>query len=213
MKKSGRYKTAHLVEDQYEPGSRGRVLRNKLGIKSIREMNRVEKDFQIKAIEKLTDMFVAGHRFKAWDICNIHKVWLGDIYEWAGKYRQVKMSKGDFSFAFPEQIPKLMTELENGPLHKYTPCNFKTREEVIKALAIVHAELVIIHPFREGNGRLSRMLATLMVLQAGLPPLNFKTMTGKGKKEYIRAVQAGMTDYRYMEKVFEAVIRVTLRAR
>lgn len=132
MKKSGRYKTAHLVEDQYEPGSRGRVLRNKLGIKSIREMNRVEKDFQIKAIEKLTDMFAAGHRFTAQDICKIHKVWLGDIYEWAGEYRQVKISKGDFSFAFPEQISKLMTELENGPLHKYTPCNFKSREEVIR---------------------------------------------------------------------------------
>ncbi len=213
MKKSQRYNTSHLIEDQYEPGSRGRILKNKLGIKSIRVMHRVEKDYQIKAIERLTDLFAAGHRFKAKDICKMHKLWLGDIYEWAGEYRNVKMSKDDFSFVFPEQISKLMNELEKGPLHKYTPCNFKSREEVIKALAIVHTELVIIHPFREGNGRISRMLATLMALQAGLPPLNFEVMTGKGKKEYIRAVQAGMNDYSYMEKVFEAVIRSTLRAR
>ncbi len=213
MKKSQRYNTSHLLEDQYEPGSRKRVLKNKLGIKSIREMNRVEKEYQVKAIETVTELFAADHRFKARDICKMHKLWLGDIYEWAGEYRHVKMSKDDFSFAFPEQIPKLMNELEKGPLHKYTPCNFKSREEVIKALAIVHTELVIIHPFREGNGRISRMLATLMALQAGLPPLNFNNMTGKGKMKYIRAVQAGMSDYSYMEKVFEAVIRTTLRAR
>ncbi len=177
-------------------------------------MNRVEKDFQIKAIEKLTDIFTAGHRFKAMDICKIHKVWLGDIYEWAGEYRHVKMSKDDFSFAFPEQIPKLMTGLEKGPLHQYTPCTFKSHEKIIKALAIVHTELIIIHPFREGNGRIARMLATLMALQAGLPPLDFRLMTSKGKKKYIRAVQAGMmNNYIPMEKVFAAVIQATLRVR
>ena len=213
MKKSQRYNTSHLIEAQYEPGSRNRVLRNKLGIKSIREMNRVEKEYQVKAIELVTELFAADHRFKALDICKMHKLWLGDIYEWAGEYRHVKMGKDDFSFAFPEQIPKLMQELEKGPLHKYTPCNFKSREEVIKALAVVHTELVIIHPFREGNGRIARMFATLMALQAGLPPLNYEVMTGKGKKDYIRAVQAGMSDYSYMEKVFDAAIRATLKAR
>jgi len=52
-------------------------------------------------------------------------------------------------------------------------------EEVIKALAVVHTELVLIHPFRaEGNGRVARMLATLMALQAGLPPLDFSDRIG-----------------------------------
>ncbi len=107
-----------------------------------------------------------------------------------------------------------MVELEKGPLHTYTPCHFKTLEEVIKALAIVHTELVLIHPFREGNGRVGRMLATLMALQSELPPLNFRNMIGKGKTDYIKAVQEGMErNYQPMEKIFASVIRKTLRDR
>jgi len=55
MKKSGRYRTAHLIEDQFEPGSRGRVLKNKLGIKSMAVMNRREKDAQMRAIGELSE--------------------------------------------------------------------------------------------------------------------------------------------------------------
>ena len=212
MKKSKRYDTSQLIEDQPEPGSRGRVLKNKLGVTSKREMDRHEKAEQIRTIEELTNIFGVDHRFAASDICKIHKLWLSDIYEWAGKYRQVTMSKSGFPFAFPAQISRLMAEFEKGPLHKYTPCRFKTPEEVIKALAIVHTELVLIHPFREGNGRVARMLATLMALQSELPPLDFKNMIGKGKNVYIKAVQAGMErKYQPMEKVFAAVIRKTLR--
>ncbi len=124
------------------------------------------------------------------------------------------MDKDGFPFAYPEQIPKLMTEFEKGPLFQFTPCRFKSLEEVIKALAIVHAELVLIHPFREGNGRVAKMLATLMALQAGLPPLDFSGITGKKKKEYIDAIHAGFQrNYELMGKIFESVIRRTLWVR
>lgn len=43
MKKSKRYDTSHLIEDQSEPGSRGRVIKNKLGVTSKREMDGREK--------------------------------------------------------------------------------------------------------------------------------------------------------------------------
>jgi cell filamentation protein len=143
-----------------------------------------------------------------------YKIWLGNIYEWAGKYRQVKLSKEDFTFAFPDQIPKLMTEFEKGPLREFTPCRFKAHEGIARALAIVHTELVLIHPFREGNGRVARMLAILTGLQAGLPPLDFQDTITKDKEEYIRAIQIGVSgNYAPMEKVFADVIRKTLRAR
>ena len=214
MKKSGRYRTAHLIEDQFELGSRGRVLKNKLGITSAQAMAKREKEVQLLAMEELVALFDRNHRFTADDICKMHELWLGDIYEWAGIYRQVKMDKDGFPFAYPEQIPKLMTEFEKGPLFQFTPCRFSSLEEVIKALAIVHTELVLIHPFREGNGRVARMLATLMALQAGLPPLDFSGITGKKKKEYIEAIHAGFQgNYEPTEKIFESVIRKTLRAR
>ena len=112
MKKTHRYSTSHLPESQFEQGSSNQVLKNKLGITSPDEMDKREKEEQLRAMDELTDLFDRDHRFTAADICKMHKMWLGNIYEWAGKYRQVKMSKGDFSFAFPEQIPKLMAELE-----------------------------------------------------------------------------------------------------
>jgi len=40
-------------------------------------------------------------------------------------------------------------------------------------MAVVHVELVLIHPFRDGNGRVARILSILMGLQAGLPALDF----------------------------------------
>lgn len=53
-----------------------------------------------------------------------------------------------------------------------------------------------------------------MALQSELPPLDFRNMIGKGKNDYIKAVQAGMArNYQPMEKVFTSVIRKTLRSR
>jgi len=205
MKKSARYNTSNLPESQFELGSNDHVLRNKLGITDPDEMDRREKEEQLRAMDELTEVFDIDHRFTAEDICAMHKIWLGNIYEWAGKYRQVKMSKGDFFFAFPEQIPKLMTEVERVPLHEFTPCHFKTHDEITNAL---------VHPFREGNGRIARMLAILMGLQAGLPPLDFQDMITKDKEEYIRSIQIGVGgNYTPMKKVFAAVIRKTLRVR
>ena len=139
--------------------------------------------------------------------------WLGSVYGWAGKYRQVTISKGGFTFALPRVIPQLMVDFEKNELRRFTPCTFADREKQIQALAIVHTELLLIHPFREGNGRLSRLLAMLMALQAGLPPLDFSDFEGERKEEYFAAVRKGMErDYHPMEDFFSEVIAWTLQA-
>jgi cell filamentation protein len=212
MKKGGHYDASGLIEAQFEPGSRGRVLRNLLGIKSKREMDQVEAQEQLRTLEELVRIYDQTHRFTAADVRRIHKMWLESIYAWAGKYRQVNLSKGDFPFAAANQIPRLMMEFEKGPLREYTPCRFTGMSEIARAIAVVHAELLLIHPFREGNGRVARLLAVLMALQAGLPPLDFGNIKGRKRQEYFRAVQAGLDrDYKPMEKVFSAVIRRTRR--
>jgi hypothetical protein len=81
------------------------------------------------------------------------------------------------------------------------------------ALAETHVELVLIHPFREGNGRIARVLATLMGLQAGLPPLDFSLIAGPARKAYFAAIQSGMDrNYQPMEKLFAELIGRSLAA-
>ena len=105
-----------------------------------------------------------------------------------------------------------MLEFEQGPLRHFTPCRFKSDQEIAKALAITHAELVLIHPFREGNGRTARLLTLLMALQAGLPALDFGGITGRKRKEYFSAVQVALSgDYEPMRKIFSDVLSRTHR--
>ena len=136
-------------------------------------MNHVESLALEGATNAAIDETETDHRFTSADIRRLHALWLRDIYTWAGEYRSVNVSRDGFMFASARFIPQLMRELEEGPLRSYTPCRAQDVAGQAVALAITHAELILIHPFREGNGRCARLLATLMGLQAGLPALNF----------------------------------------
>ena len=207
----GRYE-ASGVEAEFEPGSRRRVLRNHLGIRRARDMEVAESRALRVAQLAFIERFGPEHRFTARNLCDMHKVWLGSIYEWAGRYRTVDIGKGGFQFAHAGRIPDLMTELERGALHRHTPCIAGDDEQVALALAETHAELMLIHPFRDGNGRLGRLLATLMALQAGLPVLDFRPMYGKGADAYIAGIHAALSgNYRLMQAVFAMVIAAARR--
>lgn len=211
MKKDGRYDVSGLPEAQFEPGSNEQVLKNRLGITSPKQMD----DAETRALERATVEFVGKydekHRFTAADIRDMHRRWLGEIYEWAGEYRRVNVSKGEFPFAVAARVPNLMAEFETKVLARCTPCSFIDRAAVAHALAETHVELVLIHPFREGNGRAARILSILMALQAGLPPLNFSSIAEERKQEYFAAVQAGLDrNYAPMERLFAEIIERSL---
>jgi cell filamentation protein len=198
------------VEATFEPGSRGRVLRNLQGIKTVREMQAAESRTLEAAQVWMVRRFDADHRLTGTDIRAIHKNWLGSIYGWAGEYRQVNIGKGGFMFAAAPLIPRLMDEFERKVLGPWTPCQGMDELRLVAALARTHAELVIIHPFREGNGRCARLVALLMALQAGMPPLDFHPLQGRGRAAYIAAIHAAFSgNYRPMEEAFERVIRRT----
>ena len=211
MKKDGRYDVAGLTEAQFEPGSNDLVLKNRLSITSPQEMDDAEARALERAMVWIVGKYNERHRFTAADICEIHKFWLGEIYEWAGKYRQVNISKGNFSFAAAARISPLLKGFERDVLARYTPCNSKDQNDIVRALAETHVELVLIHPFRDGNGRVSRMLSTLMALQAGLPLLDFGVIAGEKKVAYFAAVQAGLDkNYKPMEQLFVEIIERSL---
>ncbi|MCC5842553.1 MAG: hypothetical protein JJT96_20720 [Opitutales bacterium] len=93
-----KYRLTPGIEGEYEPGSRGRVLRNKLGINRKAEIDLAEVEAlssaQFRYLNTVTDQTV----FTADFLRAMHRDWLGGIYEWAGCYRTVEMSKSGFTW-------------------------------------------------------------------------------------------------------------------
>jgi cell filamentation protein len=196
------------AESEFEPGSRKRVLSNLLAIRTVGLMQEAESLALRIAQDWAIEHFSPTHRLTAKDICELHRQWLGAIYRWAGTYRSVNIGKGGFQFAAAQQVPRLMAELERGPMARYTPCVPARARDVAKALAVVHAELVLIHPFRDGNGRLARLVALLMGYQAGLPALDFRPLDGRHKPEYFAAIRNALDrDYEPITSLFERVVQ------
>lgn len=207
MRKNGHYDIADSPEYQFEPGSDDQVLMNLLGITSRADMELIETRELMCAAERLTEEYDRDHSFTAADICAMHRLWLGSIYPWAGCYRQVYLSKDGFPFAAPAHIPLLMAGLEENVLCRYTPCTFAARHELVEVLALVHCELLLVHPFRDGNGRIARLLAMLMALQAGLPPLDFSELAQQKRDAYLAALHCGQElEYGPLEEIFRGVI-------
>jgi cell filamentation protein len=187
--------------------------KNRLGITNKRELEEAENAALAIALNELLQMYEAAHQFTSADIRMVHKAWLGGIYEWAGEYRQVNARKRDISYASAKQIPRLMDALEKGPLHRHTPCNFRSASRVTRALAEVYVELILIHPFPGGNHRVARIIASLMASQAGLPILDFRDIIGKKKCEYFAAIHRGLYgDYNPMDELFAQIILMSGKA-
>ena len=69
-------------------------------------------------------------------------------------YRQVNISKDGFPFAAAHLVPRLMTRYSDAVLAVHTPCAGMDEARLVQALAVTHAEFILIHPFREGTGDL-----------------------------------------------------------
>ena len=130
----------------------------------------------LKAEIQLTESFTSRTKFNVSYILKMHKLSLGHLYSFAGKYRDVNISKGGFAFPASRFLPETMLEFETKILSKL-PAKYTNKEELIKDIAKVHAELLFIHPFREGNGRTARILANLMARKEDYEALKFELIT------------------------------------
>ena len=123
------------------------ALENKLGITdSVKLAGEEEKITKKKALElfdkKIVDTFEVG-TFKG--LQEIHKYLFEDVYEFAGKIRDENISKGNFRFAPVMYLKEALKNIDKMPQ--------KTYDEIIEK----YVEMNICHPFREGNGRSTRI--------------------------------------------------------
>lgn len=123
------------------------VLENKLGITEsaelAREEEKISKSKALKLFEKgLLDTFEAGS-FEG--LARIHQYLFEDIYDFAGKIRSVNIAKGNFRF-----VPVMYLEAALANIEKMPQSNF---DEIVEK----YVEMNVAHPFREGNGRSTRI--------------------------------------------------------
>jgi cell filamentation protein len=212
-----RYQIDAGIEGEYEPGSRGRVLRNKLGIRSMRQMDQAEASALLEVQRRYLSTVTVQTKFTCEFIRRMHCDWLREIYEWAGRYRTVEVSKGTFTWPPAHLVSQNMEAFEAKKLRRLTPCRHSEIQLVSLGLAEVQAEFLMVHPFREGNGRMARWISNLMAMQAGYPALDYG-FTGRGGKrrgeQYLAAVVRGYSeDYLPLAGFLsEALRRGVLRA-
>lgn len=123
------------------------ILQNKLGLTSEAELARAEEKLsKTRALELydtgLLDTFEVG-TFKG--LAAIHKCLFGDVYEFAGQMRTVNIAKGNFRFAPVMYLRPALESIDAMPQSSF--------DEIIEK----YVEMNVAHPFREGNGRSTRI--------------------------------------------------------
>jgi cell filamentation protein len=208
-----RYNTSTGIEGEYQPGSAKRVLRNKLGIQRKTEMDKIEADALIATQARYLGWITPEVTFTASLICQMHRDWLGEIYTWAGQYRTVEMSKDGFTWPPAFRIADNMERFEQKILAVKTPFRPSSHTQAIYDMAEIHAELLLIHPFRDGNGRLARWLIGLLCLQANIPEPEYGFTGKRSRKQhekYLQAVICGYNqDYRALADFFDDALSRT----
>ena len=129
------------------------VLANKLNIHNQLELNKAEEKISKQNAKKF---FESGEinrieigTFKG--LSQIHSYLFGDIYDFAGKFRDVNIAKGNFRFASLMYLPQSLENIDAMPQNNF--------EQIIEK----YVEMNIAHPFREGNGRATRIWLDLIL--------------------------------------------------
>lgn len=152
------------------------MLENKLGIINQLELNRVEERVSKEKAKQLYDSGdidrVEVGTFKG--LSYIHNYLFEDIYEFAGKVRSQNISKGNFRFA-----PVMYLEIALEHIDKMPQRNL---DEIVAK----YIEMNIAHPFREGNGRATRIWLDLILKKELKQVIDWNLID---KEDYLSAME------------------------
>ncbi len=195
-----------IADGKYRvPSEESEILPNLLGLTTPHDIHKKEFEGVLEAARILIDEVSNETTFDLEYIYRIHRIAFTDLYEFAGKLRTVNISKGGFVFPAALYLDNAMKEFEKEMLLTL-PDTFVNDDDCISHIASIHAELLFIHPFREGNGRVARILADAMATKYGMPLWDFGKIDEEGMKQYIFAVQsAAAKEYAPMQSLFRSL--------
>lgn len=166
----------------------------------------ITKQEDLKLLEVysyLVENFDISKTFGIDTIKKWHKMIFQTIYPFAGEFRTVNMSKGsgveawEWRLDFLQGIPELDSFLKETTKKEYGDI-----EEIAEDLSKLISEFLFIHPFREGNGRLSRLICDIILAKNGFPMIGLKL---KRSDNYLQRVHAGYEcDYEPMKELLKS---------
>lgn len=129
------------------------VLQNKLNITNQIDLNKAEEKISKQKAKRLfeSDDINRMEIGTFMGLAQIHAYLFGDLYEFAGKLRDVNIAKGNFRFAPLMYLPQSLEHISVMPQDTF--------EQIIEK----YVEMNIAHPFREGNGRATRIWLDLIL--------------------------------------------------
>lgn len=157
-----------MREDPYSYAGTN-VLKNKLGIEDAQQAKQFEAAASSVRLAELKVNPIKGD----YDLAHlqaIHKHTFKDVYEWAGQVRDVELAKGKPAerslFTFTEKIESyaanVSSDIRTANYFKGLP-----KEEWAEKMAKTYADINTLHPFREGNGRVTRVYMGELAKEAG----------------------------------------------
>jgi Fic-DOC domain mobile mystery protein B len=115
----------------------------------------------------------------------LHEEMFGNVWEWAGKFRQVELSIGIKAYQVPTALKELADDIAYWDKNKTF--------DIYETATRIHHRAVQIHPYKNGNGRWSRMLANIYLRQNGLMPVKWQedllSKENPKRDKYIQALK------------------------
>ena len=171
------------------------VLVNNFDIHDNKKLEEIERKIVLAKLYELRQNHQIGN-FDITHFVGIHKFLFEDIYPFAGLFRNENIAKGNFSFAeweyIEDELKKLLDQLkEENYLQNLD------RDTFIKRLSYYMAELNVLHPLREGNGRTIREFIRQLAYKNGYV-LNLKNIN---PKEMLHACIRSVVDTTQLENI------------
>lgn len=178
--------------DIYLPGTD--IPRNRLGIDTPDLLHEVESNLLQQAYLRFITELTPSVRFDEHYFKTLHRNTYESLYEWAGLYRTVDMSKGGSLFcraAYLEQeIRRFFGELEQ---ERYLKLAAElTVEGFAERLAHYQSELIALHPFYELNGRITRLFFDLIAVYNGYEPIDYSQALAAGPSGHNAYIEASI---------------------
>lgn len=147
----------------------------------------------------------------------VHKIGFGFIFpNWAGKFRTEDVTVGEYEpphFSKIRELTKSFCDDLDERLKHLPPQEDEEKylAQVIELLAWFQHQFVWIHPFKDYNGRVARLLTNLLALNLGLPILLIRAETGKDRDSYIKGMKAADNhDYSKLERLMAKALQESL---